>query len=127
MSIYDIGLEPNSTNFQPLTPLTFLHRAATVYPDHLAIVYGSSRINYRDFYQRSVQLASALCKKNIGRNDTVSVMLVNTPAMLEAHYGVPMCRAVLHSLNTRLDVQAIAFQLDLQSAKYSLSIVHFTA
>ena len=72
---------------------------------------------YRDFWRRSLQLASALAKRGIGKGDTVSVMLSNTPAMLEAHFGVPMVKAVLHSLNTRLDAAIIAFQLDHAESK----------
>jgi fatty-acyl-CoA synthase len=109
---FDVGLERNPANFQPLTPLQFLERAAAVFPDHTAIVHGRLRRSYRDFYARSRRLASALVKRGIGRGDTVSVMLPNVPAMLEAHYGVPMCGAVLHSMNTRLDAAVIAFQLD---------------
>ena len=87
---YDIDLDRNPANFQPLTPLTFLERAAAVYPKHTAIIHGSLRRTYAEFYARARKLASALAKRGIGRGDTVSVMLANTPAMLEAHYGVPM-------------------------------------
>ncbi|MDA5095853.1 acyl-CoA synthetase [Aliiroseovarius sp. KMU-50] len=114
---YNIGLDRNSANHQPLTPLTFLERAATVFPDHIAIIHGALRRNYAEFYSRSRQLASALAGRSIGRGDTVSVMLANTPAMLECHYGVPMCGAVLHSINTRLDASIIAFQLDHAMSK----------
>ncbi len=116
-SPYDIDLDRNPANFQPLKPLGFLERAASVYPDHTAIVHGALRRNYRDFYARSRRLASALAQRGIGRGDTVSVMLANTPAMLEAHYGVPMCGAVLNSLNTRLDAAILAFTLDHAEAK----------
>ena len=114
---YDRDLDRNSANYLPLTPLTLLERAAAVFPHRLAIVHGSLRRNYRDFYARSRQLASALAKKGLGRGDTVSVMLANTPAMLECHYGVPMCGAVLNTLNTRLDPTAIGFMLDHGEAK----------
>src|SRR5829696_2945221 len=100
---YDIDLDKNPANFQPLTPLTFLQRAAAVFPDHPAIVHGQRRWTYAEFYARARRLASALSQRGIGRGDTVSVMLANTPAMLEAHYGVPMTGAVLNTLNTRLD------------------------
>ena len=109
---YEIDLDKNAANHQPLTPLTFLERAAKVYPDHIAIVHGERRVSYGDFWRRSLQLASALSRRGIGKGDTVSVMLSNTPAMLEAHFGVPMVKAVLHSLNTRLDAAIVAFQLD---------------
>ncbi|MDP4990012.1 MAG: AMP-binding protein, partial [Marivita lacus] len=109
---YKTGLDRNPANYQPLTPLTFLERAATVFPDHTAIVHGALRRSYAEFYSRSRQLASALAARGIGRGDTVSAMLPNTPAMLECHYGVPMTGGVLHSINTRLDAAIIAFQLD---------------
>ena len=114
---YNTNLDRNPANFQPLTPLTFLERAASVYPNHTAIVHGKLRRNYGDFYSRSRQLASALSAQGIVRGDTVSVILSNTPAMLEAHYGVPMCGAVLHSINTRLDPDTIAYQLDHANSK----------
>ena len=114
---YNTGLDRNPANYQPLTPLTFLERAASVFPNHTAIIHGSIRRNYDEFYRRSRQLASALSNKDVGRGDTVSVMLANTPAMLESHYGVPMCGAVLHSINTRLDATTIAYQLDHADTK----------
>ena len=109
---YNTDLDRNPANHQPLTPLTFLERAASVFPDHTAIVHGAIRRSYGAFYERSRRLASALTETGVGRGDTVSVLLPNVPAMLEAHYGVPMCGAVLHSINTRLDAATIAFQLD---------------
>ncbi len=109
---YEANLGRQPANFQPLTPLTYLERAAKTYPDHLAIIHGNRRVTYRDFWQRSLRLASALSQRGIGKGDTVTVMLSNTPPMLEAHFGVPMVKAVLHSLNTRLDAAVIAFQLD---------------
>ena len=109
---FDHGLDKNPANFQPLTPLVFLQRAAEVMPDHPAIIDGNRRITYRDFYRRSCQLASALAGVGISRGDTVSVLLPNVPPMLEAHNGVPMSGAVLHAINTRLDARTIAFQLD---------------
>ncbi len=115
--LYNTGLSKNAANYQPLTPLTFLERTAAVFPHHTAIVHGAQRVSYAEFYRRSLQLASALAARGIGRNDTVSVMLSNTPPMLEAHYGVPMCGAVLHSMNTRLDAAIIAFQLDHAESK----------
>src|SRR5262245_51268082 len=114
---YDIDLDRNPANFQPLTPLGFLERAAAVFPNHTAIIHGSLRRSYREFYTRSRKLASALAKRGLRRGDTVSVMLANTPAMLECHYGVPMCQAVLNTLNTRLDAPIIAFSLDHADAK----------
>ncbi len=126
-SQYDIGLDKNAANYQPLTPLTYLERAAKTYPDHIAIIHGDSRITYRTFYDRSRKLASALAKHGISKGDTVSVMLSNTPPMLEAHYGVPMAKAVLHSLNTRLDAAIIAFQLDHAECKVLIVDREFSA
>ncbi|HWM45951.1 MAG TPA: acyl-CoA synthetase [Xanthobacteraceae bacterium] len=117
MSAYDLDLDRNPANFQPLTPLTFLERAAAVFPDHIAIVHGNQQWTYEAFYRRTLQLASALARHGIGQGDTVSVMLANTPAMLECHYGVPMAGGVLNTLNTRLDAAVIAFSLDHAEAK----------
>jgi len=116
-SPYDRDLERNPANFQPLTPITFLERAAAVFPERIAIAHGQLRRNYRDFYARSLRLASALEKAGLGRGDTVSVMLANTPAMLECHYAVPMMGAVLNTLNTRLDASILAFTLDHAETK----------
>ncbi|QGM98693.1 acyl-CoA synthetase [Methylocystis parvus] len=116
-SAYDRDLDRNPANFQPLTPLTFLARAAAVFPDRVAIIHGGLRRTYRDFYARSRRLASALEKAGVGKGETVSVMLANTPAMLECHYGVPMAGAVLNTLNTRLDAPILAFTLDHAEAK----------
>ena len=117
MIAYDTDLDRNAANFQPLTPLSFLERAAAVYPDQTAIVHGARSWNYRRFYARARQLASALARRGVKRGDTVSVMLANTPAMVEAHYGVPMCGAVLNTLNTRLDAAILAFTLDHAETK----------
>lgn len=114
---YETDLGKNQANFQPLTPLSYLERAAKTYPDQLAIIHGAQRVSYRDFWRRSLKLASALARRGIGKGDTVSVMLSNTPPMLEAHFGVPMVKGVLHSLNTRLDAAIIAFQLDHAETK----------
>jgi len=117
VSPYDTGLERNPANYQPLTPLSFLARAAEVHADVTAIVHGRLRISYADYYARSRKLASALAQRGIRKNDTVSVLLPNVPAMLEAHQGVPMTGAVLNAINTRLDPPAIAFILDHAEAK----------
>jgi fatty-acyl-CoA synthase len=116
-SAYDTDLDRNPANFQPLTPLTLLERAAAVFPDHPAIVHGALRRSYAEFYARARRLASALQKRGVQRGDTVSAVLANTPAMLECHYGVPMAGAVLNTMNTRLDATIIAFQLDHGDAK----------
>ena len=114
---YNIDLDKNLANYQPLTPISFLERAADVFPNHIAIIHGSLKQTYSNFYARSKKLASALSKKNILRGHTVSALLLNTPAMLEAHYGIPMCGGVIHAINTRLDAKAIAFQLDHADSK----------
>ncbi len=127
VSPYDRDLDRNPANFQPLTPLTFLERAAAVFPDRPAIVHGALRRTYGDFYARSRRLASALGRRGFSRGDTVAVMLANTPAMLECHYGVPMCGAVLNALNTRLDAAALAFMLDHGEAKALIVDREFSA
>ncbi|MGH6738120.1 MAG: AMP-binding protein, partial [Bradyrhizobium sp.] len=114
---YDSDLDRNPANYQPLTPLGFLERAASVFPAHTAIIHGPLTRSYAEFYARSRRLASALAKRGIKRGDSVSVMLANTPAMLECHYGVPMTQGVLNTLNTRLDAAIIAFSLDHAEAK----------
>ena len=125
-SIFNAGLDKNPANFQPLTPLTFLERAASVYPDRTAIIHGSLRRSYRDFAARTRRLASALARRGIGQGDTVAVLLANTPAMLECHYGVPMSGAVLNTLNTRLDAAIIAFSLDHGEAKVVITDREFS-
>ncbi|QMV73093.1 acyl-CoA synthetase [Comamonas piscis] len=116
-SIFDTGLEQNGANHTPMTPLGFIARTAEVYPDRLAIVHGELRQSWAQTYARCRRLASALQQHGIGKNDTVAVMLPNTPPMVEAHFGVPMAGAVLNALNTRLDPQTIAFMLDHGEAK----------
>ena len=105
------GLGKNLANYTPLTPLTFIERAATVFPRRLAVVHGSYHATWSETYARCRRLASALARRGIGTGDTVAVMAPNIPAMMEAHFGVPMCGAVLNTLNTRLDAQTIAFML----------------
>ena len=114
---YTQDLDRTPANFQQLTPLDFLARAASVFPDHPAIVHGPKTYSYAEFYVRARRLASALERLGIGKNDTVSVMLPNVPPMLEAKFGVPMTGAVLHSINTRLDAENIAFMLDHAETK----------
>ena len=114
---YDTDLDRNPANYQPLTPVSFLQRAALAYPQSTAILHGARRYSYAEFYARSRCLASALVRAGVGRGDTVSVLLPNTPAMLEAHHGVPMTGGVLNALNTRLDAASIAFMLDHSGAK----------
>ncbi|MFJ7439412.1 acyl-CoA synthetase [Methylorubrum thiocyanatum] len=116
-TIYDRDLDRNPANYQPLTPLTYLDRAARTFPDHVAVIHGPLRRSYAELYARCRRLAAALAARGIGRGDTVAVLLANTPAMIECHYGVPMTGAVLNTLNTRLDAAALAFCLDHGEAK----------
>jgi len=125
-SSYDTDLDRNPANFQPLTPLAFLQRCAEVFPDRTAVIHGAGKTPYREVYARARRLASALVKRGISRGDTVAVMLANTPAMLEAHYGVPMAGAVLNTLNTRLDAAIIAFTLDHGEAKVLITDREFS-
>ena len=114
---YETGLDRNPANHQPLSPLSFLKRAAEVYPEKLAVVHGDLRRNYGELYARCRKLASALSERGIGLGDTVAVIAPNTPEMLEMHYGVPMTGAVLNTINTRLDAAAIGFIFDHGEAK----------
>src|SRR5215470_6277008 len=111
------GLGRTAANFAPLSPLGFLPRSAAIYPDRVAMVHGDRRIVYRDFDLRARRLASALARRGIGPGDTVSAVLPNVPAMLEAHFGVPMTGAVLNTINTRLDARTIAYILGHGEAK----------
>ena len=116
-SIYDQDLPQTPANHAPMSPLSFIERTAEVYPTRLAVVHGSLRQDWATTYRRCRQLASALSQAGIGKNDTVAVMLPNTPPMVEAHFGIPMAGAVLNTLNTRLDPETIAFMLDHGEAK----------
>jgi fatty-acyl-CoA synthase len=120
-SPYDRGMDRNGANFVPLSPLSFLERAAMVYPRRLAVVHGGLRQDWAGTFARCRRLAGALARAGIGRGDTVAAMLPNVPAMYEAHFGVPACGAVLNTLNTRLDADAIAFMLQHGEAKVVLT------
>jgi len=120
-SAYDTGLDAGEANYQPLSPLSYLKRSAAVYPDKTAIIHGDRRITYRDFYDRARRFASALERRGLGLGDTVSVMAANVPALLEAHYGVPMMGGVLNALNVRLDAATIAFILEHAETKVLLT------
>ncbi len=113
---YD-ALPKRPANYQPLSPLLFLERAAYAYPDRIAVVHGALRRTYREFDERARRLASALARRGIGRGDTVAALLPNIPAMLECHFGVPLAGAVLNALNIRLDAGTIAYILDHGEAK----------
>jgi fatty-acyl-CoA synthase len=114
---YTIGLDKNPANYTPLSPLSFIERTAGVYPLRPSIIHGARRFAWAETYARCRRLASALAARGIGKNDTVAAMLSNTPEMLECHFGVPMAGAVLNTLNTRLDAEAIAFMLNHGEAK----------
>ncbi|KRW61465.1 acyl-CoA synthetase [Pseudomonas sp. TTU2014-080ASC] len=117
---YEFGMPREAANFQALSPLSFLERAASVYPQRLAVVNGALRQTWGQTYTRCIRLASALSKRGIGLGDTVAVVAPNGPAMFEAHFGIPMCGAVLNAINTRLDAEAIAFILQHGEAKVVL-------
>ncbi|HYR24785.1 MAG TPA: acyl-CoA synthetase [Aquabacterium sp.] len=118
---YETGLDKNAANYVSLSPLSFLTRTARIYPNRTAIIYGELRQSWADTDARCRRLASALTRRGVGRGDTVAVMLPNVPAMFEAHFGVPMTGAVLNTLNTRLDAEALAFQLEHGGAKVLLT------
>ena len=125
-SLYDRDLEANAANYVPLSPLSFLRRTAEVFPDRTAVVHGEGQRSWRDVYIRCRRLASALSERGVGRGDTVAVMAPNVPALLEAHFGVPLCGAVLNALNVRLDARAIAFILEHGEAKVILTDREFS-
>ncbi|HUP30815.1 MAG TPA: AMP-binding protein, partial [Usitatibacter sp.] len=114
---YAAGLERNDANYTPLTPVSFLAKAASVYPDRNAIIHGAVRRTWRETFARCRKLASALQAHGVKRGETVAAMLPNVPAMIELHFGPAMFGAVLNTLNTRLDAEAIAFMLDHGEAK----------
>ncbi len=116
-SIYQTNLDKQAANFSALSPLTFIERAAKVYPKRTAIVHGDTRRNWEQTYQRCQQMASALSKHGIGKGDTVSLVAANIPEHFELHFSVPMCGAVLNSINTRLDAENFAFILEHAEAK----------
>ncbi|MBN9677084.1 AMP-binding protein [Salipiger bermudensis] len=116
----ETGLGKCAANHVPLTPLSFLRRARQIYPDHPAVIYGPHRKTYAEYHDRVSQLASALTKIGIKPGDVVATILPNIPAQAEAHFGVPACGAVLNTINTRLDVDTIAYILDHGEAKLVL-------
>ncbi len=117
MTPFALGLEKNPANYVPLSPLSFLRRAAAVYPERLAVIHGDQRHTWRQIYARCRRLASALQRRGIGAGDTVAIIAPNIPAMFEAHYGIPMTGAVINALNTRLDPGSVAFMLKHGEAK----------
>ena len=125
-SIFEQHLDKNSANYVPLAPISFLNRAATVYPDHVAVIHGAKRYSYSELQARARRLASALEAKGVAPGDTVSIMSPNTPAMIEAHYAVPAIGAILNPLNIRLDAQTIAFILGHAETKVLLTDREFS-
>ncbi|RKT30940.1 fatty-acyl-CoA synthase [Roseovarius halotolerans] len=121
----ETGLERNSANFVPLTPLSHLRRAAQLFPDHEAVVYRGIRRNYSEYHERCTRLASALAKLGVAPGDVVSTLLPNLPAHAEAHFGVPACGGVLNAINTRLEAGTIAYILDHGGAKVLLADPQF--
>jgi fatty-acyl-CoA synthase len=123
---YDVGLEKNAANYTPLTPLSLLARTAHVYPARTAVIHGERTLTWAEVYERCRRFASALSRRGIGMGDTVAAMLPNVPAMYDAHFGVAMAGAVLNTLNTRLDADAIAFMLQHGEAKVLLTDREFS-
>jgi fatty-acyl-CoA synthase len=126
-SLYDKDLGPNEANYTPLTPVSFLAKAAYTYPERLAIVHGDVRRTWKETYARCRRLASALARRGVKRGETVAAMLPNVPAMAELHFGPAMFGAVVNTLNTRLDAEAIAFMLDHGEAKVLFTDREFAA
>src|SRR5437667_3683184 len=120
-NIFQQGLGRAPANFASLTPLGFLPRTAEIHPERVAVIHGERRITYRDFDARARRLASALVQRGIGPGDTVSAILPNVPAILDAHFGVPMIGAVLNTINTRLDARTLAYILEQGAAKVLLT------
>ena len=119
------GLEKNEANYVPLTPLSHLRRASTVFSDRTAVIYGSHRKSYSEYYQRCSQLASALEKIGIKPGEVVATVLPNIPAQAEAHFGVPACGAILNTINTRLDIGTISYIFEHGEAKVVFADTQF--
>src|SRR6266481_2817326 len=123
---YEVGLDKNAANFAPLTPLGFLLRSASVYPNRLAVAYGERRYNWREALERCRRLAGALAGCGVRRGDTIALIAPNIPEAFEAHFGVPMCGGVLNALNIRLDPETIAFSLEHGEAKVLITDTEFS-
>jgi fatty-acyl-CoA synthase len=126
-SIFESGLAPNAANFVPLSPLSFLKRNAAVFPDKVAVIHGERQWTYREFHARCRRLASALARRGVGQGDTVSVLTPNVPALLEAHYAVPMLGAVLNAMNARLDGASVGFILEHGESKVLIADFELSA
>ena len=122
----ETGLEKNSANFVPLTPLSHLRRAAHLFPDEEAVVYGGFRKTYAEYHERCTRLASGLVKLGVKPGDVVATLLPNVPPHAEAHFGVPACGAVLNAINTRLEAETVAYILDHGEARVLLADAHHT-
>jgi len=123
--IHEDGLARTAANHVALTPLSFLGRTAAVYPDRTAVIHGRTRRTWAETAARCRRLAAALARHGVGRDDTVAILAPNIPAMVEAHFGVPMAGAVLNAINTRLDAAAIAFILGHGEARVLLTDTEF--
>ena len=122
---YARDLDRNAANHAPLSPLSLIARTAEIWPGHPSVVHGARRFAWGETYARCRRLASALARRGVGAGDTVAVMLANTPEMVEVHFGVPMAGAVLNTLNTRLDAEALAFMLGHGEAKVLITDTEF--
>src|SRR5207244_5319687 len=122
---YETVLDRNPANYETLTPLLFIEWSAYVYPERTSVIHGGRRFTWAETYARSRRLASALANRGVGLGDTVALMASNTPEMIEAHFGVPMVGAVLNTLNTRLDAEAIGFMLEHGQAKVLITDTEF--
>ena len=123
---YELGLGKNPANYVPLSPIGFLLRSASVYPERTAVIHGERRYSWRQSLERCRRLASALAARGVGRGDTVALMAPNVPEAFEAHFGVPMAGAVLNALNIRLDAETIAFILKHGEAKILITDTEFS-
>ena len=126
MNNYSLNLDKNSSNYIPLSPLTFLERVKDVYPDYDSLIYGNRHYTWKQTYNRCIQFASALEKQGIGIGDTVSILAANTPELFEAHYSVPMTGAVVNTINIRLDSHTIAYILKHSDAKLFIVDTQFS-
>ncbi len=121
----ETGLDKTAANYVALTPLSHLRRASTVFAEKTAVVYGTHRVTYREYYQRCSQLASALTALGVQSGDVVATLIPNLPAQAEAHFGVPACGAVLNTINTRLDVDTVSYIFEHGNAKVVLVDTQF--
>ena len=126
-SPFEVGLDKNEANYTALSPLSLIARTAAVFPERVAVIHGHRRYTWQATYERCRRLASALSQAGVAIGDTVAVMASNTPEMIEAHFGVPMCGGVLNTLNTRLDAETIAFMLEHGGARVLITDTEFSA